>query len=181
MRLDLGTAGCTRDHGYVEELDRVDPGAAPLEIDAGAARAISPLAAVRIAMIAGAAQDRGCEVKMLTPRNPDVASAFEAYSILRPASAAKTRVGRPDSEVILGCTLLQQLTDVDLLANALTAPLVDHFSDVAVVQDAVLMAFSELCQNAIEHGSSPPDASSRWLAVSGTESDGSQSGSVIWA
>lgn len=54
--------------------------------------------------------------------------------------------------MLLPCTALTRVAEVDRVAERLTEPLVDHFTDVAVVQDAVLMAFDELCQNAIEHG-----------------------------
>jgi hypothetical protein len=169
MRLDLGRMACVRDHGYVEELDRIDLGAGELRIDAGAVRAVSPLAPVRLAMVVDAAKARGCEIDLSMPADPAAREVFKAYSILRPSKAEDARIGPPGSEVIVGCTRLEQLTEVDLLANVLVGPLVDHFSDVAVVQDAVLMAFSELCQNAIEHGSNPAGC---LVAMSRGERDG---------
>ena len=155
MRLTLGAKTCERDQGYVDALDRVGPEVRDLEIDATAVRAISPLAAVRIAMVARAAQSRGCTVDLLLPDDPETRGAFNAYSMLEPFRPADARIGTPGSEIVLPCTSLQKLTEVDLLANLLVEPLIDHFADVAVVQDAVLMAFGELCQNAIEHGASP--------------------------
>jgi len=126
-----------------------------LEIDASGVRAVSPLAAVRIAMLMGVARVRGCKVEFVEPEDPVARATFDAYSMLEPIDAADLRIDRPVSGVILPCTSLRQIREIDRIADQLIEPLVDHFADAAVVQDAVLMAFDELCQNAMEHGTSP--------------------------
>ena len=60
-----------------------------------------------------------------------------------------------DSDVIVPPTRLVEPTEVDRLADKMFQPLIEHFDDVAVVRDAVLMAVSELCQNGVEHGVNP--------------------------
>src|SRR5260221_13557160 len=78
-----------------------------------------------------------------------------------PSSPLKKNIGgvdealvEDDGDVIIRPTRLSELTQVDALADKLLQPLIDQFDDVAVVRDAVLMAISELCQNAVEHGTS---------------------------
>jgi hypothetical protein len=154
MLLTLGPHSCTRDHGYVRDLDLVGPDVDELTIDAGAVRGIAPLAAVRIAMALAAARARGCRARVEPPADPGVRSTFDAYSIPAPMTAADARIGGPGSEVILPCTSLARPAETDLLEYRLVEPLGGHFNEVVAVRKAVLTAIGELSQNAVEHGAS---------------------------
>jgi hypothetical protein len=71
---------------------------------------------------------------------------------------------------VLPLVRIEQITQVDAIAEALFPLLLDHFDDVAVVRDAVEMAVSELCQNAVEHGSNPWGAIVAATRAMGTDS-----------
>lgn len=126
-----------------------------MTIDAQRLRQMDPLAAVRIAMFLEEQRASGRTVEVLEPKDSVARDSFRAFAITGPLPVARSRPGDADADVVLPCTRLSEPTDVDQLANVLVDPLVDHFDDVAVVRDAVLMAISELCQNAVEHGASP--------------------------
>lgn len=169
VRVKLPTRTGGRDYGYVAQLDVSCESKREVILDARALRRLEPLAAVRIAMFLDEQRTAGRAVEVVEPEDPATRRAFGAFAITEPRSSENSRAGEDDDEVILGCTRLRELTDVDLLANALLDPLVDHFDDVAVVRDAVLMAFGELCQNAVEHGAGP---SGCLVAASRGESEG---------
>lgn len=168
VRIELPARTAGRDYGYVAQLDVSCESEREVILDARALRRLEPLAAIRIAMFLDEQRAAGRAVEVVEPEDQATRRAFRAFAITEPLPPQDSRPGE-DDEVILGCTRLAELTDVDLLVNALLDPLVDHFDDVAVVRDAVLMAFGELCQNAVEHGASP---SGCLVAASRAESEG---------
>ncbi len=142
-----------------------------LTIDASRLLGLHPLCAVRLGLFVERHRAKGCEVDLIEPTDHIAREVSRAFGIgvppMRPTEGA-VEVGK-NGEVILGLTQLSELTEVDTVANALLEPLVEHFDEVAVVRDAVLMAFSELCQNAVEHGTSDAGC---LVAMSRGESEG---------
>jgi hypothetical protein len=147
------TAG-RREQGYAEELDRDGGDAEEVTIDASRVRGMHPLFAVRLGLTIERLRAEGREVKLKEPLDEASRRSFRAFGVSEGAGEIEGAVGGEDAEVIMRLTRLVEMTEVDMLADKLLEPLVEHFDDVAVVRDAVLMAFSELCQNAVEHGSS---------------------------
>lgn len=152
VRLSRG-AGC-RDHGYATELDADIPDASEVKLDASALTSLHPLFAVRFALWIERQQQAGRHVRIEVPRESTAKHQFEAFCLGKPIASIQDGVGTDDREVIIRPTRLSELTEVDDLADRLLQPLIDHFDDVAVVRDSILMAISELCQNGVEHGSS---------------------------
>jgi hypothetical protein len=115
---------------------------------------LHPLFAVRLALWMERQQQRGRSVEIKEPEDGETRRCFRAFRLGKGIGDVGQALVKDDADVIIRPTRLGELTEVDELADRLLQPLIDHFDDVAVVRDAVLMAISELCQNAVEHGAS---------------------------
>ncbi len=124
-------------------------------MDASGLIGLHPLFAVRLALWIERRQQTGVRIELKEPLDEATRRDFDAFGLGRPIGGIDSAINEEGGNVILRLTRLVELTDVDALVDKLLQPLVDHFDDAAVVRDAVLMAISELCQNAVEHGSSP--------------------------
>jgi hypothetical protein len=143
-----------RDHGYAAELDAVR-GADEIIVDARELVGLHPLFGVRLALWIERQRQFGRSIEVKEPLDEATRRTFRAFRLGEDISGIDRALGEDDTDVIVRPTRLVELTDVDRLADRLLQPLIDHFDDVAVVRDAVLMAISELCQNAVEHGTNP--------------------------
>jgi hypothetical protein len=152
LRLPRGAG--TRDHGYAAELDRDLDGANEVILDAGDLAGLHPLFAVRFALWMECQRQAGRSVEVREPEDGKTRRCFRAFRLGTDIGGVGQSLVKGDADVIIRPTRLGELTEVDELADRLLQPLIDHFDDVAVVRDAVLMAISELCQNAVEHGAS---------------------------
>jgi hypothetical protein len=155
MELRLSRAVGSRDHGYAAELD-ADPEGAPGEVvlDAGELVGLHPLFAVRLALWIERHREAGLKIELKEPQDEATRRCFRAFRLEKDIGGVDEALVEDDGDVIIRPTRLGELTEVDELADKLLQPLIDQFDDVAVVRDAVLMAISELCQNAVEHGTS---------------------------
>jgi anti-sigma regulatory factor (Ser/Thr protein kinase) len=111
----------------------------------------------------------GCSIELKEPLEEATGRCFRALGLEEGIGGVDDALVDGDGDVIVRPTRLSELTQVDELADKLLQPLIDEFDDVAVVRDAVLMAISELCQNAVEHGASDAGCV---VAVSRGEADG---------
>jgi hypothetical protein len=155
LELRLSSGAGWRDHGYAAELDADPREADEIIVDASDLVGLHPLFAVRLAFWIEKQQQAGRSIEVKEPLEASTRRKFRAFRLGRAIEGIDGALGANDAEVIVRPTRLGELTEVDELADRLLQPLVDHFDDVAVVRDAVLMAISELCQNAAEHGASP--------------------------
>lgn len=152
VRLARGVG--TREHGCAVQLEDA-PGDDEAVLDASDLRGLHPLLAVRLALWIDRQEARGTRIAITEPRDDSTRRLFQAFSLGEEVAGVARALAEGDPEIILRPTRLVELTEVDLLADMMVQPLVDHFDDAAVVRDAVLMAISELCQNAVERGASP--------------------------
>jgi hypothetical protein len=152
LKLPRGTG--SRDHGYAAELDADLEGRSEMVLDAADLVGLHPLFAVRLALWVERQRQAGCCIEVREPRDEATRRVFRAFRLGKDIGDVREALVEVDPDVIIRPTRLGELTEVDELADRLLQPLIDHFDDVAVVRDAVLMAISELCQNAVEHGSS---------------------------
>lgn len=152
LRLPHGAG--TRDHGYAAELDANLDGVKEVVLDAGGLASLHPLFAVRFALWLERQQQGGRSVEVKEPEDAETRRCFRVFRLGKGIGGVAEALVEDDPDVIIRPTRLSELTEVDELADRLLQPLIDHFDDVAVVRDAVLMAISELCQNAVEHGTS---------------------------
>lgn len=169
MELRLSRAAGLRDHGYAGELDADLQGVNEATLDAGDLVGLHPLFAVRLALWMEYQRQAGCNIELKEPLDETTRRCFRAFRLGKGIGGVDEALGEDDGDVIIRPTRLGELTEVDALADRLLQPLIDHFDDVAVVRDAVLMAISELCQNAVEHGASNAGCV---VAVSRGEGDG---------
>ncbi len=142
-----------RDHGYAGELEAGLQGADEITLNASGLVGLHPLFAVRLALWIKGLQQAGCSIEIKEPLDDATRRSFRAFR-LEDIGGIDGALVEDNAEVIVRPTRLVELTEVDGLADRLLQPLIDQFDDVAVVRDAVLMAISELCQNAVEHGAS---------------------------
>lgn len=142
----------SRDHGYAAELDADLGGADAVVLDASDLVDLHPLFAVRLALWIERHRRDGRSVDIREPEDGGTRRRFRAFRLGRAIGGVAEALVEDDADVIIRPTRLGELTEVDELADKLLQPLIDQFDDVAVVRDAVLMAISELCQNAVEHG-----------------------------
>jgi anti-sigma regulatory factor (Ser/Thr protein kinase) len=154
MDLKLSRAAGSRDHGYAAELDANLRGTEEVVLDAGDLVGLHPLFAVRLPLWIEHQRQTGCSIEVREPRDKATRRAFRAFGLGTDIGGVGGALVENDPDVIIRPTRLSELTQVDALADKLLRPLIDQFDDVAVVRDAVLMAISELCQNAVEHGTS---------------------------
>ncbi|HVX32928.1 MAG TPA: hypothetical protein VHA80_07280 [Solirubrobacterales bacterium] len=131
------------------------PGDGEAVLDASDLCGLHPLFAVRVALWLDRLKSSGVRIAITEPRDRPTRRLFRAFRLGKEVDGVTAALPEDDPEVILRPTRLAGLTEVDLLADMMVQPLVDHFDDAAIVRDAVLMAISELCQNAVEHGTSP--------------------------
>lgn len=124
-------------------------------LNASDLRGLHPLFAARLALWLNREEDGGTHILVREPLDEATRRLFRAFRLGEAIGGVADALAVDDPEVIIRPTRLVGLTEVDLLADTMVQPLVDHFDDAAVVRDAVLMAISELCQNAVEHGTSP--------------------------
>ena len=116
---------------------------------------LHPLFAVRLALWIERQQQAGLSIKVKEPLDEAARRNFRAFRLGEDIGDIDGALTEDDAEVVVRPTRLVELTEVDGLADRLLQPLIDHFDDVAVIRDAVLMAIGELCQNAVEHGANP--------------------------
>ena len=154
MELRLPRGAGTRGHGYAAELDADLDGADEVILDAGGLAGSHPLFAVRLAIWMEYQRKAGRSVEVKEPQDEATRRCFRAFRLGKDIGGVAEALVEDDPDVIIRPARLTELTEVDELADRLLQPLIDHFDDVAVVRDAVLMAISELCQNAVEHGAS---------------------------
>lgn len=152
LRLPRGAGA--RDHGYAAEFDADLEGVGDVVLDAGALVSLHPLFAVRLALWMERQRQAARSVEVKEPEDAATRRCFRAFRLGEGIGRVEEALVEDDADVIIRPTRLGELTEVDQLADRLLQPLIDHFDDVAVVRDAVLMAISELCQNAVEHGTS---------------------------
>lgn len=168
LRLPRGAG--IRDHGYAAEFDADFDGVNEVVLDVGDLVELHPLFAVRLALWVERQRQAGRSVEVKEPQDEATRRSFRAFRLGKDIGGIAQALVEDDPDVIIRPTRLSELTEVDGLADRLLQPLVDHFDDVAVVRDAVLMAISELCQNAVEHGASDAGCV---VAASRGEADGS--------
>lgn len=154
VELRLPPGAGTRDHGYAAELDADLDGVSQVILDAGELVGLHPLFAVRLALWVECQRQAGRSVEVKEPQDEATRRCFRAFRLGIGIGGIAQALVEDDPDVIVRPTRLSELTEVDGLADRLLQPLIDHFDDAAVVRDAVLMAISELCQNAVEHGAS---------------------------
>lgn len=152
FRLPRGTGW--RDHGYAAELDADLQGTDEIALDASGLVGLCPLFAVRLALWIEEQRQAGRSIEINEPLDEATRRSFRAFCLGEDIGGIDGALVEDDAEVIVRPTRLIELTEVDGLADRLLQPLIDQFDDVAVVRDAVLMAISELCQNAVEHSAS---------------------------
>lgn len=155
MGLRLSRGAGRRDHGYAGELDAGLQDADEVALDASDLVGLHPLFAVRLALWIEGHQQAGRSIEVKEPLEEVTRRNFRAFRLGKAIGGIDAALSESDAEVIVRPTRLVELTEVDGLADRLLQPLIDHFDDVAVVRDAVLMAIGELCQNAVEHGANP--------------------------
>jgi anti-sigma regulatory factor (Ser/Thr protein kinase) len=154
VELKLSRGAGSREHGYAEQLDADLQGVDEVVLDAGDLVSLHPLFAVRLALWMERQRQAGRNIKVKEPQDDAARRCFRAFRLDKDIGGVAEALVEDDPDVIIWPTRLSELTEVDELADRLLQPLIDHFDDVAVVRDAVLMAISELCQNAVEHGAS---------------------------
>lgn len=154
MEFRLSRGAGRRDHGYAAELDAVRGADEKITVDARGLVGLHPLFGVRLALWIERQRQFGRGIEVKEPLDEATRRTFRALRLGEDISGIDRALGEEDTDVIVRPTRLVELTDVDRLADKLLQPLTDQFDDVAIVRDAVLMAISELCQNAVEHGAS---------------------------
>jgi len=103
---------------------------------------------------------KGHSVTVLAPRNEAVAR-YMARMGIADGLPDGVFIDLPDvafdgdSDVLIPIRQLHQPTDVDELGEKLVPLFAGHSDDVAVFANAMHMATSELCGNAVEHGANP--------------------------
>lgn len=155
LELRLSRGAGIRDHGYAAELDADAEEDSDVVLDASDLNGLHPLFAARLALWIDRQEEAGCRVALMEPSDEATRRLFGAFCLGEPIGGIADALAEDDPEVIIRPTRLIELTEVDLLADTMLQPLVDHFDDAAIVRDAVLMAIGELCQNAVEHGTNP--------------------------
>lgn len=167
LEVRLARGAGTREHGCAVRLDAASDG--EIALDASDLKGLHPLFAARLSLWLNRQENGGVQVVINEPHDEATRRLFRAFRLGEAIGGVGDALAVGDPEVIIRPTRLVELTEVDLLADTMVQPLVDHFDDAAVVRDAILMAISELCQNAVEHGTSPAGCV---VAASRGEADG---------
>lgn len=131
-----------------------------VEIDASALRFAVPTFLLRLRAFVEWHLAQGHSVVVKCPANREVAKYMARMEIDQglpdgvfeglPATRTKTR-----SDVLIPICQLHDADDVEELGEKLKPLMLGHSDDVAIFADAMHMAASELCGNAVEHGRNP--------------------------
>lgn len=131
-----------------------------VEVDASALRFAAPTFLLRLRAFVEWHLARGHSVRVQCPTSPAVARYMSRMGI---AEGLPDGVfvdlpevdANPESDVLIPICQLYQPADVDKLGEKLVPLFQGHSDDVAVFANAMHMATSELCGNAVEHGANP--------------------------
>jgi hypothetical protein len=126
-------------------------------VDAGALRFAVPTFLLRLRAFVEWHLKRGHQVRVIAPKAPAVAHYMARMGIAEGLPKGVFE-GLPaisvegESDVLIPICQLHQPVDVDRLGEKLVPLFSGHSNDVAVFANAMHMATSELCGNAVEHG-----------------------------
>ncbi len=127
-----------------------------VRVDARAVRFAVPTFLLRLLAFVEWHLEKGHEVEVLCPEYPAVAQYMAAMGIDDEFPdgifVGLPEVPRAASDVLIPITRLFSANDVDELGAQLVELFSGHSDDVAVFANAMHMATSELCGNAVEHG-----------------------------
>jgi anti-sigma regulatory factor (Ser/Thr protein kinase) len=131
-----------------------------VEIDASAVRFAVPTFLLRLRAFVEWHLEKGHSVRVKCPSNERVAEYMRRSEIAKGLPEG-VFLGLPDlppaadSDVLIPIRKLREPADVDRLGEKLVPLFESHSDDVAVFTNAMHMATSELCGNAVEHGVNP--------------------------
>ncbi|HKT83104.1 MAG TPA: ATP-binding protein [Solirubrobacterales bacterium] len=108
---------------------------------------IHPMFAVRLRVFIEWHRDKGREVEVVVPADPNAASVFRAMAI-DPLEAG----GDHDNDAILPVTRLRDDHAVEDVSRQTKEILEYQLTDVSGLGEAAFMAVAELCDNALDHG-----------------------------
>jgi anti-sigma regulatory factor (Ser/Thr protein kinase) len=132
--------------GWKEDLP-LDDLPEPIELDCSRLELpIHPMFAVRARVFIDWHSSRGRSVQLIPPENSLARNAFEAMNIGGDAV-------RQEDDAVVPVTKISEFDEVEEVANRTQQILEYDLRDVSVLGQATFMAVSELCGNAIEHGS----------------------------
>lgn len=128
-----------------------------IRLDLRGLRFVTPTYLLRLRSFIEWHQQRGRTVEVLCPRQRSVANYIARMHADRGLPAGTFRelpsIRETDrSTVLIPVTKLLTLPDVDAFAEQLVPLLWDQNDDIAGMSDAIAMAISELCGNAVDHG-----------------------------
>jgi hypothetical protein len=107
---------------------------------------IHPMFAIRLRVFVDWHTAQGRVVRLLPPDDVEARHVFEAMGI-------GGAPGGPEDDAIVPVTKIREFLEVEEVANR-TQQIVEYdLHDIAALGQATFMAVSELCGNAIEHGS----------------------------
>lgn len=109
---------------------------------------IHPMYGLRIRVFVDWHRLRGRNVRLIPPNDPQARALFEAMGI-------GGENAHQEDDAILPVTRIEEFLDVEEVANRTQQILEYELPDVSALGQATFMAVSELCSNAIEHGSNP--------------------------
>lgn len=107
---------------------------------------IHPMFAVRIRVFMDWHSSRGRSVEFIPPENRQAREALEAMNV---SAAAVLQ----EDDAVVPVTKICEFAEVEEVANRTQQILEYELPDVSALGQATFMAVSELCGNAIEHGS----------------------------
>lgn len=129
-------------------------------VDASALRFAMPTFLLRLRAFVEWHLSKGHSVRVIAPKSPAVAR-YLARMAIADGLPEGVFVDLPEvssegeSDVLIPVCQLHQPSDVDELGEKLVPLFLGHSNDVAVFANAMHMAASELCGNAVEHGANP--------------------------
>lgn len=129
-------------------------------VDASALRFAVPTFLLRLRAFVERHLGKGHDVRVIAPKSPPVAR-YMSRMALADGLPSGIFVDLPQvaadgaSDVLIPVRQLRQASDVDELGEKLVPLFLGHADDVAVFANAMHMASSELCGNAVEHGANP--------------------------
>jgi len=131
-----------------------------VEIDASAVRFAVPTFLLRLRAFVDWHLEHGHSVVVRSPTNPAVANYMARMRISKGVPGVFKGLpvvseSSESSDVLIPVCQLHNADDVEALGEKLIPLFIDFGSDVAVFTDAMHMAISELCGNAVEHGVNP--------------------------
>jgi anti-sigma regulatory factor (Ser/Thr protein kinase) len=132
--------------GWKEDLP-LDELPEPIELDCSKLELpIHPMFAVRLRVFIDWHSSRGRSVRLIPPEQPQARDVFEAMNI-RGGTAGQ------EDDAVVPVSKISEFTEVEEVANRTQRILEYDLPDVSALGQATFMAVSELCGNAIEHGS----------------------------